>query len=120
MRVSVETRDDATILRLHGRISIESGVQDLRSALSRLSAEGAACVVVDLDEVTSVDSAGLGELVAAYQRTGERGGRLCVARPRAKVLDLIHLTRLHEVVPVHEDLHEALRAVAGDHSSSSV
>jgi anti-sigma B factor antagonist len=120
VKVSVETRDDATILQLHGQISIGSGVGELRTALFRLSGRGSALVVVDLDGVTFVDSAGLGELVAAHQRTWEQGGRLCVARPRAKVLDLIHLTRLHEVVPVHDDLDEALRAVAGDHSSSKV
>lgn len=120
MRVSVETRDETTIIELEGQITIGSGVQDLRSALRRLAAGPAPRVVVDLEGVTFFDSAGLGELVAGYQRIWERGGRLCVARPRAKVLDLIRLTRLDDVVPVRDELGSAVEAVTEDHSSSSV
>jgi anti-sigma B factor antagonist len=120
VKVSVDERDAGTIIKLSGQISIGAGVQDLRVALARLSSPPAPRVVVDMEGVTFVDSAGLGELVAAYHRTWERGGRLCLARPRAKVRDLIRLTRLDELIPIHDGLDEALRDVAENHSSSSV
>jgi anti-sigma B factor antagonist len=120
VKVSVDTLDACTVIKLSGQISIGEGVGDLRVALARLSGGTAPRVVVDMEGVTFVDSAGLGELVAAYHRTWDRGGRLCVARPRAKVRDLIRLTRLDELIPVHDELDDALRDAAGDHSSSSV
>lgn len=119
MRFRVDTRDDIQIITLAGQVSIGEGVADLRKALTSASRQPGRRVVVDMADVPFVDSAGLGELVAGSRRLAESGGSLCVAAARAKVADLIRLTRLDDLIPVHATVEEALENLRTGHSSTS-
>ena len=119
MRFRVDTRDDIQIITLTGQVSIGQGVAELRKALTSASRHRGRRVVVDLGDVPFVDSAGLGELVAGSRQLAQSGGRLCVAAPRAKVADLMDLTRLDDLIPVYATVEEALEGLRGGHSSTS-
>ena len=65
-------------------------------------------VVVDLQQTTFIDSAGLGTLVGAHRRMRERGGRLRIVRPPALVGRAFELTGLDEVLDLRDDREQAL------------
>jgi len=65
-------------------------------------------VVVDLQNITFIDSAGLGTLVGAHRRMRERGGRLRIVRPPPLVARAFELTGLDEVLELRDDRAQAL------------
>lgn len=65
-------------------------------------------VVVDLQQITFIDSAGLGVLVGAHRRMRERGGRLRIVRPPPLVERAFELTGLDEVLDMRDDREQAL------------
>ena len=81
----------------------------LRTQLHEATGE-ADLVVVDLAEVTFIDSAGLGALVGAHRRMREEGGRLRIVRPPALVARAFELTGLDDVLELHDDRDQALAA----------
>ena len=67
-------------------------------------------VVVDLSDITFIDSAGLGVLVGAHRRMLEAGGRLRIVRPPTLVGRAFALTGLDEVFDLYDDRGAALAA----------
>ena len=80
----------------------------LRTQLHEATTGDADLVVVDLAEITFIDSAGLGTLVGAHRRMREGGGRLRIVRPPALVARAFELTGLDEVLELHDDREHAL------------
>ena len=66
---------DVTILELEGRLVLDEGDIALRDYVNRLVAEGRVKIVLDLRNVTRLDSAGIGMLVSKYLSTRKGGGR---------------------------------------------
>jgi anti-sigma B factor antagonist len=71
---------------------------------------GGGPVVVDLSDITFIDSAGLGALVGAHRRMLEAGGRLRIVRPPTLVGRAFALTGLDEVLDLYDDRGTALAA----------
>ncbi len=110
--VDVEARADGVIVVAPaGRLTIGPGLAELGDAVASACRRPRPRVVVDLAAVTYVDSAALGELVAARRRVAAAGGAFALARPRGKVRDLLDLTRLHELLTIRDSLGEASRSV---------
>lgn len=76
-------------------------------------------VVVDLEGVTFMDSAGLGALIGATRRVRERGGDLAVAGPRRPVRRLLQTTGIDRIVYVAASAEEATGTLAGWHPTST-
>ena len=74
---------DVTILRLTGRLELEEGDLVFRDYINRLVDEGRVKIVLDLKDVTHIDSAGLGMLVSKYVSTRNRGGTIKLLQPDA-------------------------------------
>jgi anti-sigma B factor antagonist len=66
--------------------------------------------VLDLDQVTFLDSAGLGELIACRKRTLEKGGDIVLLRPTGRVRQLLDMLRLTQVFRVFDDEPDALNS----------
>jgi len=85
---------DVTVLTLAGRLVFDDGDAVLRTRVTELAAEGRTRIVLDLRQVTSIDSCGVGELVARLVSLRKRGGdiRLLHLSPRAhRVMDISKL-----------------------------
>ncbi len=80
----------------------------LRAALHEAVGGSARLVVVDLTDVTFIDSSGLGALVGAHRRMLEAGGVLRVVRPPQTVGRAFELTGLDEVLELYDDRESAL------------
>ena len=111
MKLSLETRQvgDVIIVHCEGRIVY----RDEAAALTRVVTEALEHtreVILDLEGVERIDSAGLGELVLIRLSAEANGSTLKLAAPSARVRALLDLTHLSSVLEVHDSLAEALEA----------
>jgi anti-sigma B factor antagonist len=110
MKINVRQREGVTILDLKGKITIGVGDVALRDAIHEALDAGAKNLLINLQDVTTIDSSGVGELVSSYTTVTNRGGKLKLANLPAKVADILQITQLITVFDVHEDEEEALKA----------
>ena len=111
MKLSLETRNRGDVMVVHcqGRIVY----RDEAAALSRLVAEileNGGKVVLDLSGVSSIDSAGIGELAFLHTTAQSQNADLKCASPSPLVRELLDLTNLDSVLEIHPSLGEALAA----------
>ena len=110
MKVNVRQRDGVTILDLKGKITIGVGDVALRNAVHDAINGGATKVVINLKDVTTIDSSGVGELVSAYTTATNRGAKLSLANLPSKVSDILQITQLITVFDVFDSEDEAVRS----------
>ena len=108
MKASVRHHGKVTVVDLSGKITIGDGDIKLRETVNALLDEGRKAVILNLNGVSYMDSAGIGELVACYKRSAEKGAKLKLLNPGGKVQDLLILTRLQEIFEIFRDEREAL------------
>ena len=101
---------DVTVLRLKGRLELDDGDMVLREHVDRLCAQGRVNVVLDMTDVTRMDSAGIGMLVGKYMTVKNRGGMLRLLHLTDRTSRLLHVTRLETVFEIFEDEATALQS----------
>ncbi len=102
MNVSARQRDGVTILDLKGKLTLGSGEAALRSILQDALNAGATKVVINLKEVSTIDSTGVGELVGTYTTVTNRGAKLKLATLPPKLQDILTITQLITVFDVYD------------------
>ena len=107
-----ETRivGDVVIIDLKGRVTHGSGDLEMRETIQQLLDEGKRKFVINLEKVTFMDSAGIGELVACHKRAVEKGAMIKILKPNEKLLDLFTITKLIEIFDIYENEKEALKS----------
>ncbi len=108
MKASVRQIGAVTILDLAGKITIGAGDLVLRDRVNSLLDQGSRMILINLEMVSYMDSAGIGELVACRKKTMDLGGSVKLLNPSGKVSDLLHLTKLEEIFEIHRDEERAL------------
>lgn len=93
---------------LSGRITLGEGSALLRQTIRGLLSEGQNRIVLNLGDVTYIDSSGIGELVSGYTAVKNSGGELKLLNLTKKVHDLLQITRLYTVFDVHSDEQAAI------------
>jgi anti-sigma B factor antagonist len=101
-----------TILDLKGKITIGTGDIALRNAVQEAINGGATKVLINMTEVSTIDSSGVGELVSAYTTATNRGARVKLANLPAKITDVLTITQLITVFDVYDTEDEAVRSFA--------
>lgn len=110
MKMTSATREvnGVTILDISGRITLDSGSAALRDAIHDLTSKGRKNILVNLAEITYIDSSGVGALVGAFTTVRQHGGQLKLLKLTQKVRDLLHLTNLHNFFEIKDDEAEAI------------
>ena len=67
-------------------------------------------LILDLEQVPFIDSAGLGALVLTAHRVTSNKGRICVMKPQSTVREILALANIHTIIPIYETLEDALPA----------
>jgi anti-sigma B factor antagonist len=99
---------DVTILDLSGKITIGEGSVQLREVVKDLLASGKKNILLNLGNVSYVDSSGIGELVSSYTTTSNQGGHLKLLSLGKKIKDLLMITKLLTVFQTYDDEQEAI------------
>jgi len=103
MKVSTRQVDGIVILDLSGRITLGEGSVTLRDAVRDVLAKGTKQILLNLAEITYIDSSGIGELVSAFTTVKTAGGELKLLNLTKKVHDLLQITKLYTVFDVKDD-----------------
>jgi anti-sigma B factor antagonist len=112
--VKLNTRQvgDVTVLDVSGRITLGEGSSTLRDALRDLVAKGHKKILLNLGDVSYIDSSGIGELVSGFTSVSNQGGNLKLLGLTKRVKDLLQITKLYTVFEVHDDEAAAIRSFA--------
>lgn len=114
MSLTAKTRQvgSVAIVDLHGKITLGENTGILRDELRSLLSQGSKNILLNLKDVSYVDSAGLGELVGAYTTATNQGGAVKLLHLQGKLKDLLQITKLHTVFPTFENEQEAVKSFA--------
>ena len=99
-----------TVVDFSGSITSEEGSRVLRKTVRELSSQGSRNILLNLGEVTRVDTSGVGELVSAFTTVRNAGGELKLFNLTPVVHDLLQVTKLCTVFDVLEDEAAAIAA----------
>lgn len=110
MSLQISTREsgDVTILDLRGRATIGVDSELLSGHLNELVAGGVPKLLLNLADVTQLDSSGISAIVGTYVSLRRQAGSLKLLCPRGRVRAVLSVVRLMEIIPTFEDETEAL------------
>ena len=100
--------DGVSVVALDGRIVLGEESNALREKVKSLIAEGKKQVVLNMDNVTFIDSAGLGTLVAAHHSAKSQGASLKLCNLGSKFQEVLQITKLLTVFDVYKGEAEAV------------
>ncbi len=112
MKITTQTTQDITVLRLGGRYDAHE-VPDVRKALGEITEGGNNKIVVNLAEVNFIDSSGLASLVQGMKHCRSGGGDLYLCELRQPVRVIFELTRLDRAFSICGDEAAAVAALSG-------
>jgi anti-sigma B factor antagonist len=95
-----------------GRITLGEGSSALRDLLRELVGKGQKKILLNLGEVSYIDSSGIGELVSGFTTVTNNGGEMKLLNLNKRVKDLLQITKLYTVFDVHDEEAHAIRAFA--------
>jgi len=104
--------DGVSVVALDGRIVLGEESNALREKVKSLIAEGKKKVVLNMANITFIDSAGLGTLVAAHHSAKSQGAALKLAHLGAKFQEVLQITKLLTVFDVYNTEAEAVSSFA--------
>jgi len=110
MKSSTRQVNGVTIVDLSGRITLGEGSVLLRDMVRDLVTKGQRKILLNLGDVTYIDSSGIGELVSAFTTVRNQGGELKLLNLTKKVHDLLQITKLYTVFDVKDDEATAVAA----------
>jgi anti-sigma B factor antagonist len=108
MKAITRQVDSVSVVDLSGRITLGEGCSQLRELIRDLLAKGHKNILLNLGEVTYIDSSGIGELVSGFTAVSNQGGHLKLLNLTKKVQDLLQITKLLTVFDVHDDEAKAV------------
>ena len=112
LKAEVRRAGDVSVVDLSGKVTLGDGSGLVRSTIKELVSAGRKNILLNLKNVSYIDSAGLGEIVGAYATVTSIGGNIKLLHPQAKVHDLLQVTKLYTVFVAFDDEAEALRSYA--------
>jgi len=109
LQISIRESGDVAILDLHGRATIDHGESELlKRRIHELTAKGVSKFLLNLADLSQVDSSGLSIIAHTCASLRDNGGDLRFLHPRGAVLEAFKVLRLLEVIPTFEDESRAL------------
>jgi anti-sigma B factor antagonist len=108
MKANVREVGGVSIIDLKGKITIGAGDVQLRDTITSLLERGRNHILVNLKEVTAIDSSGIGELVGCFTTVTNKGGKLKLLNIAPKISDVLTVTQLITVFDVYDNESEAV------------
>ena len=104
MSIQVTSRQvgDVSVVDVAGRITLGEGASALRETIRGLVAKGQKKILLNLGEVSYIDSSGIGELVSGFTTVANNGGALKLLSLTKRVQDLLQITKLYTVFDVYD------------------
>ena len=108
MEIDERSLENVVILDLNGKLTIGEGDELLKEKINSLMQQGHRNLLLNLENVPYVDSAGLGEIVRTYTTVGRQGGHLKLVNLTKRITDLLAITKLLTVFDTFESEADAV------------
>ncbi len=112
MKATSRQVEGVAVVDMSGRITLGEGSVVLRDTIRDLVGKGQKKILLNLGDVTYIDSSGIGELVSAFTAVRREGGELKLLNLTKKVHDLLQITKLYTVFDIKDDEAAAIKAFA--------
>jgi anti-sigma B factor antagonist len=110
MEIVERTVNEVTVLDLKGKMTLGEGDELLKDKINSLLADGKKKLLLNLEGVPYIDSAGLGEIVRTFTTVSRQGGKLKLLNLTKRIEDLLSITKLLTVFETFESEPEAIRS----------
>ena len=117
LEIQVREAGPVTVLDLSGKLTPDQGDVRLLETIDQLLQGGTTRILINLDQVPYMDSAGIGTLVSCYKHTSERSALLKLLNPRKRIFDLLHLVKLDKIFECFQDEQQAVASFGGTQTS---
>jgi len=117
MEIAERTVDDVAILDLNGRLILDDGFEPLREVLNRLVGTGCRKILLNLEGLTYLDSAGIGLIACKYVTLHRHNGDLKLCNLHARASEVLGVTKLLTVFESFSSEEDALRSFATSSSA---
>jgi anti-sigma B factor antagonist len=108
MKLNSRQIGDVTVIDAVGRITLGEGSSVFRETIKDLVSKGNKKILLNLAEVSYIDSSGIGELVSGFTSVSNAGGQLKLLKLTKRIQDLLQITKLYTVFEVFDDEAKAL------------
>ena len=108
MKIDVRSVGDVKILDCSGKITLGEGTMSVRNSVRDILKGGSKNIVLNLDDISYVDSSGIGELVSTYTSVVNGGGRLKLLNLSSKTHQLLTITKLLTVFDTFDNEEAAV------------
>ena len=110
MEIVERTVSDVTVLDLKGKMTLGEGDELLKDKINSLLSQGKKKLLLNLEGVPYIDSAGLGEVVRTYTTVSRQGGSLKLLNLTKRIEDLLSITKLLTVFETYDSETEAVQS----------
>jgi anti-sigma B factor antagonist len=110
MEIVERTVSEVTVLDLKGKMTLGEGDEMLKDKINSLLAAGKKKLLLNLEGVPYIDSAGLGEVVRTYTTVSRQGGSLKLLNLTKRIEDLLSITKLLTVFDTFDSEAEAIKS----------
>jgi anti-sigma B factor antagonist len=110
MQIEERIVGEVTILDLKGKMTLGEGDELLKDKINSLMNQGRGKILLNLEGVPYIDSAGLGEIVRTYTTVSRQGGTMKLVNLTKRITDLLAITKLLTVFETFDSEPEALQS----------
>jgi anti-sigma B factor antagonist len=107
LELEVQSLKKVDVIKLKGRID-SANVGEFENALTALQQQGRHCLVLDMEKLTYMSSAGLRVMVSALKTAKNKGGNVAVAAPTQNMVDTLTLVGFYTLFPHYDDVLKAV------------
>jgi len=110
MQIEERVVDNVTVLDLKGKLTLGDGDELLKDKINSLIQQERKSLLLNLEAVPYIDSAGLGEIVRTYTTVSRQGGKLKLVHLTKRITDLLMITKLLTVFETFDSESEAIKS----------
>ena len=118
MEVAYKRKNKTLIIRVSGEIDHHTSAELRRQAENILMETGGRNIIFDFEEVTFMDSSGIGMMIGRYKQLQAFGGRVAAACANEKIEEIIRLSGIIHLIPVFHTMEDAVSYVEGRESDA--
>ncbi len=115
MQIKMREKNGVVIMDLSGRITVGEGSVSLRERTREELGKGRKQILLNLGDISYIDSSGLGELISAYASARNHGGEVKLLNLTKRVRDLMEIVKLYTVFDIYDDEASAIASFQDRH-----
>ena len=108
MKATIRHLGDVAVIDMVGRLAYANGEGDLKRPIEALLGRGQRRIVLNMEQVPSIDSSGIVELVGCRKKACEAGAAIRLLNPSPRVRELLAMTQLSDILPIFDDEEKVL------------